>query len=309
MLSALSRIISDIQRESQRVTGIALGYEDLSDHDDLRRDPVLALVPGKLEARRKGCAPLAGKSTLSRLEHAPAGGRPSRYAKIDHDPEKPLYLRVFTRIGRDFGHREVSQAVIQIGCTAVGGSEAVGSSHDHLGLVVHALYGSAPVRVNSRRRRMRIASASNLCENRMGCLGLVRGRPTWCKTCSRASAFPRRYLGGWPHTTLTSASKVSKVTDLPLPSFPRHPPEISFGGRVLFLADDAELIRRQLHEGLDPELTPGLQAPAPRPDQRRRDHPRCTSASSTTRRSADSPTLRVRRRSAVDRDTPDCQLM
>lgn len=70
---------------AQRITGIALGYDDLNDHDDLRRDPLLS---GKLEARRKGCAPLAGKSTLSRLEHAPAGGKPSRYAKIDHDPEK-----------------------------------------------------------------------------------------------------------------------------------------------------------------------------------------------------------------------------
>ena len=44
----------------------------------------------------------------------------------------------------------------------------------------------------------------------------------------------------------------------PIPS--KRPPEISFGGRVLFLADDAELIRRQLHEGLDPELTPELRA-------------------------------------------------
>ena len=45
-------------------------------------------MSGKLEGRRKGCAPLAGKSTLSRLENAPAGGKPSRYARIDHDPEK-----------------------------------------------------------------------------------------------------------------------------------------------------------------------------------------------------------------------------
>ena len=70
---------------AQRITGIALGYDD---HDDLRRDPALALLAGKLEARRKGCAPLAGKRTLSRLEHPPANGKPSRYAKIDHDPEK-----------------------------------------------------------------------------------------------------------------------------------------------------------------------------------------------------------------------------
>jgi hypothetical protein len=67
----------------QRICGIALGYEDLVDHDQLRHDPVLATLAGKLEARRKDCAPLAGKSTLNRLEHAPLV--PSRYHKIDHD--------------------------------------------------------------------------------------------------------------------------------------------------------------------------------------------------------------------------------
>jgi Transposase DDE domain group 1 len=68
---------------AQRVFGIALGYEDLIDHDQLRHDPVLATLAGKLTARRKDCAPLAGKSTLNRLEHAPAG--PNRYHKIGHD--------------------------------------------------------------------------------------------------------------------------------------------------------------------------------------------------------------------------------
>jgi hypothetical protein len=68
---------------AQRVFGIALGYEDLVDHDQLRHDPVLATLAGKLQARRKGCAPLAGKSTLNRLEHAPS--EPSRYHKIGHD--------------------------------------------------------------------------------------------------------------------------------------------------------------------------------------------------------------------------------
>lgn len=45
----------------QRVFGIALGYEDLVDHDQLRHDPVMALLAGKLQARRRDCAPLAGK--------------------------------------------------------------------------------------------------------------------------------------------------------------------------------------------------------------------------------------------------------
>ena len=67
----------------QRVYGIALGYEDLVDHDQLRHDPVLAALGGKLEARRTGCAALAGKSTLNRLELSRA--EPSRYHKIGHD--------------------------------------------------------------------------------------------------------------------------------------------------------------------------------------------------------------------------------
>ena len=57
---------------AQRVLGIALGYEDLNDHDHLRHDPALAAAIGKMEAKREDCAALAGKSTLNRLEHAPA---------------------------------------------------------------------------------------------------------------------------------------------------------------------------------------------------------------------------------------------
>src|ERR1700730_6059107 len=40
---------------AQRVFGIALGYEDLNDHDDLRHDPVMAVLAGKLVARREDC--------------------------------------------------------------------------------------------------------------------------------------------------------------------------------------------------------------------------------------------------------------
>jgi len=71
----------------QRVMGIALGYEDANDHDHLRHDPVLALLSGKLEAKRKDCAPLAGKSTMVRLEQGVPNGEPGRYARITHDPE------------------------------------------------------------------------------------------------------------------------------------------------------------------------------------------------------------------------------
>ena len=49
----------------QRIIGEALGYPDLNDHDRLRHDPLLASIMGKLEARDKRCAPLAGKSAYS----------------------------------------------------------------------------------------------------------------------------------------------------------------------------------------------------------------------------------------------------
>jgi len=68
----------------QRVFGIALGYEDLIDHDTLRHDPIMAVLAGKLAARRAGCAPTAGKSTLNRLELSAA--QATRYHKIAHDP-------------------------------------------------------------------------------------------------------------------------------------------------------------------------------------------------------------------------------
>jgi hypothetical protein len=92
----------------QRVFGIALGHEDLIDHDQLRHDPVLAILAGKLEARRSGCAPLAGKSTLNRLEHAPAG-EPGRYHRIGHDGAaiEALFVDLFLD-----GHRAAPRQII-----------------------------------------------------------------------------------------------------------------------------------------------------------------------------------------------------
>jgi hypothetical protein len=67
---------------AQRVYGLALGYEDLNDHEHLRHDPLLGLLAGKRDLD----APLAGKSTLNRLELSRPEG--SRYHKIGHSPEK-----------------------------------------------------------------------------------------------------------------------------------------------------------------------------------------------------------------------------
>ena len=91
---------------SQRVFGIALGYEDLNDHDDLSRDQLLAIMVGKSDAtgkyryqqRDKG-HPLAGKSTLNRLELTPDDAGPgSRYKKIVMNTEAIDALLVDTFI-------------------------------------------------------------------------------------------------------------------------------------------------------------------------------------------------------------------
>jgi Transposase DDE domain group 1 len=79
----------------QRIIGIALGYEDLVDHDQLRHDPTMAVLAGKLAARRKDCAPLAGKSTLNRLELG--GPELTRYHRIGWDAAKieALFVELF----------------------------------------------------------------------------------------------------------------------------------------------------------------------------------------------------------------------
>ena len=69
----------------QRIFGLALGYEDLNDHDELRKDPTFAVLAGKLRpVVRTDCEALAGKSTLNRLEHTPRR-HAAKYHKIDCD--------------------------------------------------------------------------------------------------------------------------------------------------------------------------------------------------------------------------------
>jgi Transposase DDE domain group 1 len=77
----------------QRVYGLALGYEDLNDHEKLRRDPLLALLSGKSEPTQES---LAGKSTLNRLELTlpQADAAQQRYKKILFDPESADRLLV-----------------------------------------------------------------------------------------------------------------------------------------------------------------------------------------------------------------------
>ena len=95
---------SVVELLAQRVYGIALGYEDLNDHDDLRGDPLLAVLVGKLDPagedrrrERDRGHPLAGKSTLNRLELAAVGSDGGdRYHRIVCRPE--LVERTFVQV-------------------------------------------------------------------------------------------------------------------------------------------------------------------------------------------------------------------
>jgi hypothetical protein len=103
---------------SQRVYGLALGYEDLNDHDELRRDPLLAVLVGKedpegetrIRKQDRGKA-MAGKSTLNRLELTSA--RPTeaekRYKKIimKEDEIDRLFVEVFLQ-----AHAEAPEEII-----------------------------------------------------------------------------------------------------------------------------------------------------------------------------------------------------
>ncbi len=82
---------SVLEMLSQRIYGLTLGYEDLNDHEQLRNDPVFSILAGRAELER----PLAGKSTLNRLELS--GDEADRYKKIKLLPEAvdELLVKIF----------------------------------------------------------------------------------------------------------------------------------------------------------------------------------------------------------------------
>lgn len=93
---------------TQRVMGIGLGYDDINDHDELRHDPLLALVCGVEEItgqdrrharERENRVPLAGKSTLNRLELSAEGDSDREYKKIDIDETRAAtyFAELFVR--------------------------------------------------------------------------------------------------------------------------------------------------------------------------------------------------------------------
>ena len=108
---------------AQRVYALALGYEDLNDHDDLRHDPLLAVLVGKKDPlgrtrwrRRDRGKALAGKSTLNRLELTPVrADEKSRYKKIALD--RQAVQRLFTDVFIQSHKRPPKRMVLDLDAT------------------------------------------------------------------------------------------------------------------------------------------------------------------------------------------------
>ncbi|MFB3113023.1 MAG: IS1380 family transposase [Gemmatimonadales bacterium] len=108
---------------AQRVYALALGYEDLNDHDDLRHDPLLAVLVGKKDPlgrtrgrRRDRGKALAGKSTLNRLELTPVrADAKSRYKKIALD--RQAVQRLFTDVFIQSHKRPPKRMVLDLDAT------------------------------------------------------------------------------------------------------------------------------------------------------------------------------------------------
>jgi hypothetical protein len=187
----------------QRVFGLALGYEDLNDHDELRKDPVFAVLAGKLEpVLRADCEPVAGKSTLNRLEHTPKRNG-AKYHKIDcnGDQVDALLVDLFLESHK----RAPGQVVLDLDATDI-------PLHGHQeGRFFHGYYDNycyLPLYVFcgrdlllARLRRSNIDASAGAVEAIAGIVARIRGKWTRVRIILRAdSGFAREALMHWCET-------------------------------------------------------------------------------------------------------------
>lgn len=108
---------------AQRIYALALGYEDLNDHDELRKDTLIAVLAGKKDPtgkdrirKRDSGKPLAGKSTLNRLELTPVrANKSSRYKKITVN--KNMVDEFFTNVFLQSYDKPPSRIVLDMDAT------------------------------------------------------------------------------------------------------------------------------------------------------------------------------------------------
>jgi hypothetical protein len=182
----------------QRVFALALGYEDLIDHDELRHDPTMAVLVGKLSARRKDCAPLAGKSTLNRLERGSI--EPTRYHRIAWDGARieALFVDLFVEAHQ----HPPKQIILDLDATD-------DPLHGHQeGRFFHGYYDcycylplyifSGPHLLASKLRRADIDAAAGAVEETARIVAQIRARWPEVRIVLRAdSGFAREALMSW----------------------------------------------------------------------------------------------------------------
>lgn len=187
----------------QRIFGLALGYEDLVDHDQLRHDPLLGACLGKLAGRRKGCAALAGKSTLNRLERAPEQARETadgRYHKIGCDPGaiEDLFVDLFL----DAHARAPEEIVLDLDATdaALHGAQEGRFFHGYYGcycyLPLYVFCGEHLL--SAKLRRADIDASAGATEEIARIVARIRARWPAVRILLRAdSGFAREALMSW----------------------------------------------------------------------------------------------------------------
>ena len=192
----------------QRIYGIALGYEDLVDHEQLRKDPLLAVLAGKHDptgATRRQSAdrgkPLAGKSTLHRLEWGLAGeAEQDRYCRIVLDTE--AMDRFFVEVFLD-GHLEMpEQLILDLDATddRIHGSQEGRFFHGYYGgycyLPLYIFCGTHLL--CARLRRSNIDASEGSVKELERIVGPIRQRWPEVKLLVRGdSAFAREELMSW----------------------------------------------------------------------------------------------------------------
>ncbi len=178
---------------------LALGNEDLNDHDELRRDPALQAVAGRMTSRRRDCAPRAGRTTLSRLELAAAGLDHARARKIIADFRKMDELLVALCV--ESFEEEPEEVVLDLDATDIPlhGKQEGRFFHSHYRCYCYMpllfLVGEQPVMVRARlaqtdphltsRSRGRLQGARERCARR-------RERRVHQRPAGRRDRNPRR---------------------------------------------------------------------------------------------------------------------
>lgn len=188
---------------AQRLYGLVQGYEDLNDHDLLRHDPMFGIAVGKLKSKHERCAPLAGKSTLNRLEQAMHGEfdvSGQRYIKVCLDPKQMETLLVGIFLEQE--GKEPKQIILDLDVSndPIHGNQEQGFFNGYYEQVCYA-----PLFIFCRRhllaaklRPSNVDPAAGALEELQRIIGQIRGQwPNVVIVVRGDSAYGRDDIMGW----------------------------------------------------------------------------------------------------------------